>query len=242
VMPRMYARGGHVSGPTLAWVGEGGDPGGEYIIPAKKMAAASMAYLSGARGASVIPGFAKGGYVGDVGGKTKSRKSSVSFGSPSIESQLKNLDANAKGIGRSGRNTLARSLAYQVARANIINPPKRGKMSSFGVDVGVSDLAEELAPKLATSLTGSKSSGAPVTAKSALESVMDKVGPINTPINSQPSSVANDRPINITTGPVLEFDGKRYVTWTDFERGLRDVKRQTLGEIRTAAGRRATGR
>lgn len=243
VMPRMYARGGHVSGPTLAWVGEGGDPGGEYIIPAKKMAAASMAYLSGARGASVIPGFAKGGYVGDVGGKTKSRKSSVSFGSPSIGSQLQNLDANAfKGIGRYGRNTLARSLAYQVARANIINPPKRGKMSSFAVDVGVSDLAEELAPKLATSLTGSKSSGAPVTAKSALESVMDKVGPINTPINSQPSSVANDRPINITTGPVLEFDGKRYVTWTDFERGLRDVKRQTLGEIRTAAGRRATGR
>jgi len=51
-----------------------------------------------------------------------------------------------------------------------------------------------------------------------------------------------DRPIEITTGPVLEFDGERYVTLDDLQRVARDVKRQTLGELRTAAGRRATGR
>jgi hypothetical protein len=49
----QFAKGGVVTSPTLAMVGEGGEP--EYIIPQSKMAAASANYLSGARGASVIP-------------------------------------------------------------------------------------------------------------------------------------------------------------------------------------------
>jgi TP901 family phage tail tape measure protein len=58
----QFAKGGVVSGPTLAMVGEGGEP--EYIIPQSKMARASMNYLNGARGGAVIPAFANGGYVG----------------------------------------------------------------------------------------------------------------------------------------------------------------------------------
>jgi hypothetical protein len=150
-----FARGGHVSGPTLAWVGEGGDPGGEYIIPAKKMAGASMAYLSGARGASVIPGFAKGGYVG--------------------------------------------------ARSAVVKTP--------GFAQG-----------------GFVSSGNP------MQTLMDRRVMVNQ------TQRVNDGPIQVTTGPILEFNGQQYVTMKDYQRGLRDVKRQTLGEIRTAAGRRATGR
>ena len=57
-----FAKGGVVSGPTLAMVGEGGEP--EYIIPERKMAQASMNYLNGARGGAVIPAYAQGGYVG----------------------------------------------------------------------------------------------------------------------------------------------------------------------------------
>lgn len=57
----QFAKGGVVSGPTLAMVGEGGEP--EYIIPASKMAAASANYLNGARGGAVIPAFANGGFV-----------------------------------------------------------------------------------------------------------------------------------------------------------------------------------
>lgn len=57
-----FADGGVVSGPTLAMVGEGGEP--EYIIPQSKMAKASMNYLNGARGGAVIPAFAQGGFVG----------------------------------------------------------------------------------------------------------------------------------------------------------------------------------
>ena len=59
-----FAKGGVVDGPTLAMVGEGGEP--EYIIPASKMAAASANYLNGARGGAVIPAFANGGYVGKL--------------------------------------------------------------------------------------------------------------------------------------------------------------------------------
>ena len=58
----QFAQGAVVDRPTLAVVGEGGEP--EYIIPQSKMAAASANYLNGARGGAVIPAFASGGYVG----------------------------------------------------------------------------------------------------------------------------------------------------------------------------------
>lgn len=58
----QFAKGGVVSGPTLAMVGEGGEP--EYIIPASKMARASMNFLNGARGGAVIPAYANGDFVG----------------------------------------------------------------------------------------------------------------------------------------------------------------------------------
>lgn len=48
-----FAAGGVVGRPTLAMVGEGGER--EYIVPESKMAAASARFLSGARGADVIP-------------------------------------------------------------------------------------------------------------------------------------------------------------------------------------------
>lgn len=48
----QFAEGGVVDRPTLAMVGEGGER--EYIIPESKMGAAASAYLSGARGASVL--------------------------------------------------------------------------------------------------------------------------------------------------------------------------------------------
>lgn len=60
-MPQ-FAQGGVVNGPTVAMVGEGGEP--EYIIPQSKMARASANYLGGLRGRSVIPAFAEGGVVG----------------------------------------------------------------------------------------------------------------------------------------------------------------------------------
>jgi TP901 family phage tail tape measure protein len=48
--------------------------------------------------------------------------------------------------------------------------------------------------------------------------------------------------INITTGPVMEFDGKRYVRIEDFDRGLRQVADGVIGRLRTPAARIALGR
>jgi hypothetical protein len=47
-----YAKGGYVSGPTLATIGEGGEA--EYVIPASKMGAAMANYAAGRRGDSVL--------------------------------------------------------------------------------------------------------------------------------------------------------------------------------------------
>lgn len=58
---QAFAEGGMVSQGTLAIVGEAGP---EYIIPEGKMLQASMNYLNGMRGQSVIPEFAAGGFVG----------------------------------------------------------------------------------------------------------------------------------------------------------------------------------
>jgi len=68
LIPQMtvpqFAKGGVVNGPTLAMVGEGGEP--EYIIPQSKAAGFASNYLSGSRGNAAIPGFADGGFVGAI--------------------------------------------------------------------------------------------------------------------------------------------------------------------------------
>jgi len=57
-LPR-FANGGVVNGPTLAMVGEGGEP--EYIVPQSKAAGFAQNWISGKRGIGAIPGFAEGG-------------------------------------------------------------------------------------------------------------------------------------------------------------------------------------
>ena len=54
-----FAEGGIVRRPTLAMVGEGGEP--EYIIPASKMPAASARFMAGQRGDAVLSGGGTGG-------------------------------------------------------------------------------------------------------------------------------------------------------------------------------------
>lgn len=48
--------------------------------------------------------------------------------------------------------------------------------------------------------------------------------------------------IQVSTGDVLQFEGQQYVTLSDYQRGLKQVQSETLGLLRTAQGRRATGR
>ena len=53
-MPKLYAEGGFVTGPTNAIVGEGGS--NEYLIPEHKMGSALQRWNAGARGDSVVDG------------------------------------------------------------------------------------------------------------------------------------------------------------------------------------------
>jgi phage-related protein len=57
----QFAQGGVVTGPTLAMVGEGGEP--EYIVPQSKAAGFAANWAAGRRGAAAIPAFAEGGVV-----------------------------------------------------------------------------------------------------------------------------------------------------------------------------------
>jgi hypothetical protein len=59
-----FAKGGFVTGPTSAIIGEGGES--EYVIPASKMSAAMSRYSRGARGEGVIAG-SGGGTEGESG-------------------------------------------------------------------------------------------------------------------------------------------------------------------------------
>ena len=47
--------------------------------------------------------------------------------------------------------------------------------------------------------------------------------------------------INVTTGPVMEFDGHRYVTVTDMERAMRLTAEGVIGRLRTPSARIALG-
>lgn len=59
-LPR-FANGGLVAGPTMAIVGEGGQP--EYIIPQSKADGFAQNWMAGIRGPAAIPRFADGGMV-----------------------------------------------------------------------------------------------------------------------------------------------------------------------------------
>lgn len=59
-LPR-FAEGGVVNGPTLAMVGEGGEP--EYIVPQSKAGKFAANWMAGMRGPAAIPRFAEGGVV-----------------------------------------------------------------------------------------------------------------------------------------------------------------------------------
>ena len=302
---QKFAKGGHVSGPTLALVGEGKDPGGEYIVPAKKMAQASMAYLAGARGANVIagkiPGFAKGGFVAansirSTGGSaasmplgrgraSKKQILGMTAAASSTQARLRALDAQFKSASRGKRGaTMADYLNYQMARMQIT---KQGGVSggrgmnllgyntrnalgfatggfvtrpTLGL-IGEGRDSEYVIPssRMAASsmayLSGARGMGVvnpprfadggvvgPTQNRSAnLNALMDRSGGLTTGIVVVEAPTINAT-FEVTTGEVVQFDGQQYVSMDDFQRGMRTVQEQTMALLRTAAGRRATGR
>lgn len=54
-------------------------------------------------------------------------------------------------------------------------------------------------------------------------------------------SPSGDVTINVKTGPVMEFDGQRYVKLEDLDRAMRITAEGVIGRLRTPAARRALG-
>ena len=55
------------------------------------------------------------------------------------------------------------------------------------------------------------------------------------------ASSSGNTQINVTTGPVMEFDGEKYVTLTDMEKAMRKTADGVYANLRTPSGRYATG-
>ncbi len=93
LIPQMtvpqFAKGGVVSGPTLAMVGEGGES--EYIVPQSKASGFAKNWMAGRRGIGAIPGFADGGVVnaGSGSGGTGNTTVQVTTG-PVLQQEGKN--------------------------------------------------------------------------------------------------------------------------------------------------------
>lgn len=106
LIPQMdipqFAKGGVVNGPTLAMVGEGGEP--EYIIPQSKAAGFASNYLSGRRGGTAIPQFADGGFVGPINiqtGPVMQQGGETYLTMAQFEAGLRNL---SESVARNGRS------------------------------------------------------------------------------------------------------------------------------------------
>jgi hypothetical protein len=55
------------------------------------------------------------------------------------------------------------------------------------------------------------------------------------------ASSGGNTQINVTTGPVMEFDDEKYVTMADLEKAMRQTADGVYANLRTPAGRYATG-
>jgi TP901 family phage tail tape measure protein len=313
--PLKFAKGGYVNGPTLAWVGEGKDPG-EYIIPSGKMYQASMNFLAGKRGASVlqsannIRGFASGGYVSSgaaTGNRRRGRRTPLNTGGTGftgygskkfINMMMKKnnpmYDERASRVGGTNINGKwyywdSKNAAQEIAQAylragirditftipngglgsiakTINNKPRRYAKGGFvkrptlGL-IGEGRDSEYIIPsgKMAASsmayLSGARGMGvidpprfanggvvgSSSNRSASLDSILQRTGDL------RGASVVVEAPtinatIEIKTGDVVEFQGEQYVSMADYQRGLREVQNRTMALLRTAQGRRATGR
>lgn len=98
---QRYAKGGHVSGPQMALIGEAGP---EYVVPEKKAAAFATNYLMGARGAGAIPRYAEGGYTGPINiqtGPVMQQGGETYLTMAQFEAGMRNL---SESLARNGRS------------------------------------------------------------------------------------------------------------------------------------------
>ena len=252
-MPTMqvpeFAKGGRVIGPTLALVGEGGEP--EYIIPESKMAQSASNYLNGSRGNAVIPAFASGGVVGPAfaysdtmpNAMLQSRLAANALVQTlqqlaSVQGKLKlsDLSNNLVNASRSAKNLAGSivnlALAYQkLPTTSSSNTPKFAKGGVVDkatlAMIGEGGEREYIVPESKMAAASSRYLGG------ARGSAV---------IPGSSGSGGGQQPVvNITTGPVMEMQGERYITVGDLQTAVQETANQIYSTLRTPGGRRAIG-
>ncbi|NBS71455.1 hypothetical protein EBT31_21470, partial [bacterium] len=87
-----------------------------------------------------------------------------------------------------------------------------------------------------------KANVATMQSQTALTSTQTPYDPFNPTADSgSTQSGMSDTNINITTGPVVEFDGTKYVTLADLEAAMRSTVSGVVARLRTPSARIALG-
>jgi hypothetical protein len=179
----QFATGGFVTRPTMAVIGEGGEP--EYVVPQSKAMSFANNIVAGRTGEQAL----------------KARQTWTD------QMQIGHLAP--KGGFTSNLERLA-ALRQQGVRA------------TFSPMTGVVVSRRE---GQRTSGSGSVAFSNPM--RDAMSATTSPAPPVN---------------ISVQTGPVMEFNGQKFVSYDDLERAMRATADGVIGRLRTPAARQALGR
>jgi hypothetical protein len=210
-----FAKGGVVSRPTVAMIGEGGES--EYVIPESKMGRASMNYLDGARGGAVIPAFAEGGYVG----------ASQARGDAIFSFNGRLLDQ--KGAEQVAAAMRAEEAARRAAWENIVANDKAAleEMRKQWKESNEKLLQEEKIRKEKQDEEFRKAEQENNKQRLLAEERQSKIVP--------------NISIVVETGPVMAFDNKEYVTVKVLESAMEETARSVFKSLRNPSTRISLG-
>lgn len=239
-----FAKGGFVTKPTLAMVGEGSED--EYIIPENKMGQASRAYLAGARGTRVF-------------NQSQSQFKSAFSNQQAIFASKLGIAGNSF---NAGQNRLIRRFNNQN---RIISNAFQAQRDTFSTQDTIARRFTEGQAKIANAFTSQQRQIADVVTRqrSDFESRLGRIGQtfysarrnMNQAFTEQQKQFGKamrqivDRSgldektvsINVTTGPVMEFNGERYVKLEELDRAMRATADGVIGRLRTPSARISLG-
>jgi len=187
----QYAKGAFVTRPTLAEIGEGGEP--EYVVPQSKAMSFANNIVAGRRGEAAL--------------------GPDPWGTERTRATIAAASAARGGLREIEKNMLLRTLGWQIT-------PWGGAVFKGTRPSQVVNRPE-----------------VPVRTSGASQMAMTTPSPAR-----RPSGPSGPIAINIQTGPVVEMNGQRYVSYDDLERAMRVTADGVIGRLRTPYARQALGR
>jgi TP901 family phage tail tape measure protein len=180
----QFATGGFVRRPTMALIGEGGEP--EYVVPQSKVASFANNIVAGRTGQAAL--------------KPQSWTDQMRVGHLAPK---RGFTSNLEVLAALRRQGI--SASFSPGQGIIVNRRERLPSSSAGQGSGRFTMAQ----------------GASRATPAAPEAPIE---------------------INVQTGPIMEFNGQKFVSYDDLERAMRATADGVIGRLRTPAARQALGR